>query len=124
MSPHLPPSLGKDSGEPHKSNLFPIEWTQRGSECTYIVRKIYPGSCVDVNGVSVLGALNFILFPGMSVGKDDNILLTTRQKIIKSSHGALEQAESLTGTKLFNEKINDNNNTCSMPIPNEKNTSF
>ena len=73
------------------------------------MRKIYPGSCVDVNGVSVLGALNFILFPGMSVGKDDNILLTMRQKVIKSSHGALEQAESLTGTKLFNEKINDNN---------------
>ena len=70
------------------------------------MRKIYPGSCVDVHGASVLGAVNFILLPGMSVGKDDNILFTTRQEIIKSAQGAFEQAKGLTGTKLLNDKIN------------------
>ena len=68
-----------------------------------MVRKIYPGSCVDVHGASVLGAVNFIRFPGMSMGKNDNILFTTRQEIIKSAQGAFEQAKGLTGTKLLNE---------------------
>ena len=42
----------------------------------------------------------------MSMGKDDNILFTTRQEIIKSAQGAFEQAKGLTGTKLLNDKIN------------------
>ena len=70
------------------------------SQATYLVL-IYPGSCVDIISSTALGALNLLLLPFMSVGKDNNILLTTRQKIIKSSQGANDQAEGLAGAELY-----------------------
>lgn len=40
----------------------------------------------------------------MSVGKDNNILFTSQQKIIKSSQGAFDQAEGLARAELYGEK--------------------